>query len=212
MFLQVFSWMLSHVPSFMRPGVSWLLDGLRRITGHIAAVWNALGTSVGAMFMAIANWRGQLAGFAVTVTSALWWLRNTYIPARINAVVSQVISLISQAVSAAHNTAVSIITGVQRWTADRLHELGQWVNGIITWVASQLARIDAFIVAVLRALVHVMSGPVVLAEWLLGALWQASLRRLYAERDRIFEWMLRRSTGFAVWIARMLEDMIVRML
>lgn len=212
MFLQVLSWMLANTPSFMRPGVSWLVDGLRRITGHIANLWNALGSAVGFLFMAIANWRGQLASFAVIVSNGFWWVRNVYIPARLNALLSQVIGLINQSAAWVHNAAVAAVANVQRWMSDQLYGLGQWIGSVIGWVLNQVERIDAFLMALIRALLHVMSGPVVLAEWLIGALWQASLRRLYAERDRIFEWVLSRSTSFAVWLARMIEDMIVRML
>lgn len=212
MFLGVLSWMLAHVPSFMRPGVNWLVDGLRRITGHIASVWNALGASVGALYVAVANWRGQLAQFVVTVAHGLWWLRNVYVPGRLNALQSTIVGLINSAVNAARNNVMAVVLGLERWISDRVYELGRLIGSLTAWATTQLARVDVFLATLLRMLAHVTSGPVVLAEWLIGALYQAALRRLYAERDRIFQWLFRSSQAFTRWLADVIEDMIVRML
>jgi hypothetical protein len=212
MFLGILSWMLSHVPGFFKPAVNWLVDGLRKITGHIAAVWNALGHAVGALFNAVALFRAFIVGFAVTVANGFWWVRNVYIPARLGVLQATLVQLVNWAMATAQDAALALIRAVERWVADRLRELGEWVAGIYAWALHQLASITDLLTALVNALRHVMSGPGHLAEWLLAAMIDALLRRLYTERDRLFNWVFTRSAAFTVWIARQLEDMIVRLL
>ena len=212
MFLGILNWMLSHVPSFMRPGVNWLVDGLRKITGHIAAIWNTLGTAAGVLLNAIAHWQSRMASFVVAVGNAFWWLRNVWLPAQLNALLYTIIGLINGATALVYNTVMAAVLAVERWTSALVAELSRFVVGVRDWAMHQLARVDAFLDGLVRALRHVMSGPDALAEWLVGALFYAALRRLYTERDRIFNWMFAQSSNFALWVARQLEDMIVRLL
>lgn len=212
MFLGILNYLLAHVPSFLRPGVNWLIDGLRKLTGHIAAIWNTLGTSAGAFLNSIAHWQSRLADFVAAVANGLWWLRNVYIPARLTAAQALIAALIASAVAIAYNTLMAALLAVQRWTAFLIAELSEFVGGVRDWALHQLARIDAFITALVSALSHVLSGPAALAEWLVGEMFNAALRRLYTERDRLFNWLFARSASFTVWLARQLEDMIVRLL
>lgn len=212
MFLGILNWMLANAPAFMRPGVGWLIEGLRRITGHISALWNVLGTAAGRLLNAVASLRGQLAGFVATSVNALLWLRNTYIPARLLALQLAIIAVINQAITLAANTTLGLLLALERWVNARLAELGKLTAQILAWASQQLSRIDDLLTALVTGLLHVLSGPVVLAEWLVGAMIDAALRRLYTQRDRIFEWLFTRSHAAALWVARQLEDMIVRLL
>lgn len=212
MFLGILSWMIAHVPSFMRPGVNWLVDGLRRITGHIASLWNTLGNAVGALFNAVAVFRAYVTGFAVTVANGFWWVRNVHIPARLNALQATIITLIGQAVALAHNTVMATIRAVERWAMDRLRELGEFAAGVYRWALDQISALVDTLNALVNALRHVMSGPAALAEWLVGEMWRAFLRHLYANRDRVVNWMFTQSVSFTNWIARQIEDVIVRIL
>jgi hypothetical protein len=212
MFLGILSWMIAHVPGVMRPAVNWLVDGLRKITGHIAALWNTLGNAVGAMFNAVAVFRAFVVGFAVAVANGIWWVKNVYIPARLHALQASIITVLNQALALVHNTLLAIIRGVERWVSDRLRELGEFVGGIYAWALDQFAKLGSTLGALINALRHVMSGPAALAEWLVGEMWRAFLRQLSANRDRIFQWMFTQSVSFTNWLARQIEDMIVRLL
>jgi hypothetical protein len=212
MFLGILSYMISHVPGFMRPAVNWLVDGLRKITGHIAALWNTLGHAVGALFNAVAVFRAYVVGFGVTVANAVWWVKNVYIPARLNALQASIIAVLNQALALAHNTLMSVIRGVERWASDRLRELGEFAAGIYAWALHQLSLVTAGLNALINALRHVMSGPAALAEWLVGEMWRAFLRYAYGNRDRIANWVFSQSVSFTNWIARQIEDVIVRIL
>jgi hypothetical protein len=212
MFLGILSWMIANVPSFMRPAISWLVDGLRKITGHIASLWNTLGNAIGALFNAVAVFRAYVTGFAVTVANGFWWVRNVYVPARINAMQATVAALINAAVAAGQNTVLAIVRGIERWVTDRLRELGEFASGIYEWATHQVALLVSAVNALINALRHVTSGPAVLAAWLVGEMWSAFLRYASANRDRIATWMFTQSVSFTTWIARQIEDVIVRIL
>lgn len=212
MFLGILSYMISHVPGFMRPAVNWLVDGLRKITGHIASLWNTLGQAVGALFNAAAVFRAYIVGFGVAVANAVWWFKNVYIPARINAMVHTIITLINQGMAMVQNAVLAIVYGVERWVSDRLRDLGEFVGGIYAWALHVFAELGSALAGLINALRHVMSGPAALAEWLVGEMWRAFLRYAHGNRDRIANWLLNQSVSFTNWIARQIEDVIVRML
>lgn len=212
MFLAILSWMISHVPGFMKPAVNWLVDGLRKITGHIASLWNTLGHAIGALYNAVATFRAFVVGFSITVANGFWWVRNVYIPGRLNALQATIVGLINWAMTQAQNTVMAVILAVERWVSDRLRELGQFAGGIYAWALDQFARLGSTLGALVNALRHVMSGPAALAEWLIAEMWRAFLRHLYANRDRVAGWLFNQSVSFTTWIARQIEDMIVRIL
>jgi len=212
MFLGILSYMISHVPGFMRPAVNWLVDGLRKITGHIAALWNVLGHAVGALFNAVAVFRAFIVGFAVTVANGFWWVKNVYIPARLNALLYTILALVNQAIAIAQNVVLSVVYGLERWVSDRLRELGAFAAGIYAWALHQLSLLGSALSALINALRHVMSGPAALAEWLVGEMWRSLLRYAYGNRDRVVNWLFSQSVSFTNWIARQIEDIIVRIL
>lgn len=212
MFISIFTWMLANVPGFMRPGVNWLIKGVRQITGVIASIWNVLGMAVGGLFATVNGFRVHLLTFAGTAVNTLWWLRYVYIPRGLDSLWSLAWQAISYAIASARTEVLIWLDGLTRWASAMLTDLREMVSGLGRWALDQIAKVTATISALIRGLSHVLAGPDVLAEWILGALWKSALRRLYAERDRLFIWLFQGSAAFTVWMARVLEDMIVRLL
>lgn len=212
MFVNIFSWMLSNVPGFMRPGVNWLISGVRKITGVVAALWNVLGMAVGGLFNAVNGFRIHLLTFAGKTVMAVWWIKNVWIPNQIWALYSTVTQVISAVIASVRAEVSSWIDALSQWAQWALGQLRELVQGLARWALDQVTKIVATYHALVGALAHVLNGPGALAEWLLGALWQSALRRLYAERDRLLVWLFQGSPSFTAWLARVLEDMIVRLL
>jgi len=212
MFLAVFNWMLAHVPGFMRPGVNWLLDGLRRITGYVSVRWNALGRAVGAVYGAVAALRIHLGQFAVTVFVMGLWLRDVWIPRQIIDATQAIIRWAATLISALRAETAGLVSALDRlieyavnWLIDRLEALRAFTTH---W----LAQLVETTVALVKALGHVLSGPDVLAEWMFSALLRTGMRWLTSNRDRLLDWLLSGSVSFALRVAAAVEDMIVRRL
>lgn len=212
MFVAILNWMLANTPAFLRPGVNWLVSGLRKITGYIASLWNSVGNTFGTWYNTVAATRVHLTTFASTVVFGLLWLRYVWVPAKVGEAVSVVSALISAAVTTVRAEVLATLLGLYVWARLEIGRLASLASAIIDWAQQQIARIDAFGDALLRALAHVTNGPEVLSYWLIGALWKVAARYAYAQRDRIADWLLRGSQTFAIWIARVVEDTLVRML
>lgn len=212
MFVAILDWMLANTPGFLRPGVSWLLSGLRKITGYISSLWNSVGNAAGNLYVTISAMRAHLVTFAVTVMFALLWLELVWIPAKVGEGVNLVQRITIAIIMSVRAELAQGLQAVQAWAQYGLGRLNALVAAVIDWATRQLARVDAFLAALLDALAHVINGPDVLAEWLIGATWRAALRYLFSQRDRIVNWLFRGSFAFTAWIAKVLEDTLVRML
>lgn len=212
MFVAILDWMLANTPSFLRPGAAWLINGLRKITGYVASLWNLVGSAVGNLYGTIAAARNHVVTFAATVVLGLLWLRFVWVPAKVNEGVAVLRNWTASLVATAKAELLAGLHQLYAWTQAVLGDLRALVASVIKWAMAQVARIDAFLSALLRALAHVLSGPDVLAEWLIDATWRAALRYTYAQRDRIANWLLRGSLSFTAWVGRVVEDTLLRML
>jgi hypothetical protein len=212
MFVAIFNWMLSITPGIMRPAVNWLLGGLRKITGYISWLWNSVGNAIGNLLGVFAAVRQHIINFAVTVVYGLLWIRFVWVPAKVNEATSWFTRWVGDVIARVRNEIVEAVQAVSHWVQWAIGEVRVLISNVIDWARDQLARIDAFISMLVRALMHVLSGPEVLAEWLAAAMLKALGRYVFSQRDRFFNWMLRGSISFTGWIAGVVEDMIVRML
>lgn len=210
MFIAVFNWMLAHVPGFFRPGVVWLIDGLRRLTSYVSSRWNAMGRAFGRVYGSIAGLRAHMGNFVVTVYFLGVYLISVYIPRKVTDVVSKAVAVVMYWVDLARNEAKALYAIVIGWTQARIAEIRVKFSDLIRWATSELSDLRNGLAQLLRALGHVLAGPDALAEWMLGGLLRVAARYALGARDRIFNWVLRDSVVFTQWVARLLEDMIVR--
>jgi phage-related protein len=212
MFVAIFDWMLSAVPGFMRPGVGWLLSGLRKMTGYISSLWNSVGNAFGVLYGTIAAVRAHLVTFASTVLFGLLWLRYVWVPAKVSEAIHAIQGIVWTAVAALKAEILGALHALSSWAQWAIGEVRTFITAVVDWAAGQLAGIGEFLGRLVKALQHVLSGPDALAEWLVGGMWRALLRYAFSQRDRIFNWLFKGSFSFTVWIAQVVEDMIVRML
>ena len=212
MFVAIYAWMLSIVPGFLRPGVNWFLNGLRKITGYISWLWNTVGGAIGNLYGVFAAVRQHLINFAVTVVYGLLWIRFVWVPAKVSEATSWVQRWVGGVVATVRNEIIELLQQLSRWAQWAITEVKALISDVIDWAIQQLGKLGALLDALIRALLHVLSGPEVLAEWLVAAMVKALGRYVFNQRDRLFNWLLRGSISFTGWVAGVVEDMIVRML
>lgn len=212
MFFAILNAMLSQAPAFIRAAVGWLIDGLRSITNYVSARWNELGNAISAWYQRVVYWAGAVAVFASLLRTFVTWLILVRIP-----------GVMAQSVDAVVGYVNAFVRGVRDGLLAALGDVRQWVTDAVAWLRNGLASLEVFVrywldrvfIAVsnlVGLLGHVLNGPVVLAEWLVGAMWAAMLRLVYRERDRIFSWLTRESVAFTGWFTRELENVILRWL
>lgn len=212
MFLSIFNFMLAHVPRFLRPGVDWLLNGLRSITNYVSQRWNALGDMVNRWYQQVVFWGATVSEFAWRLHYFAIWLLQVWIPAFVAGVVNGAVSMLVDMVRTVRDFLMGVIAGVRQvldaavtWLSARLADLVRFTTEWIDRLVGTLANL-------IRALGHVLNGPGVLAEWLVSAMWASFQRFLYQNRDRVFSWLTRESVAFTRWVTRELEDIILRWL
>lgn len=212
MFLAIFNWLTANAPGFLRPAVNWLVSGLRSITDYIGARWNEVGRAVNRWLVKVAFWGAAFGRALSRLAVFATWLVRVRIPLAIAAVVGPVVSALSSAIQAARDFASGLVAGLRSWVIDTYNQVVGFLSEVKTFVQQWVDRIRGTLADLIRALSHVLNGPEALAEWLIAAIWRASLRFLAAQRDRIALWLTRESVAFTRWLTTELENIILRWL
>lgn len=212
MFLSIFNRLVANSPGFMRPAVNWLVNGLRNITNYIGERWNAVGHAVGRWLVQVAYWGLSLTRVLGRLAVFASWLVLVRIPSAISTAISVVASALSRAIQAAREFAAGLVAGLRSWAVDAVNWLVGKLSELASFVSRWIDHLRATLATLIGALKHVLQGPDVLAQWLVGAMWRASGRFLAAQRDRIALFLTRESVAFTRWLARELEDIILRWL
>lgn len=212
MFVTVLNWMLRNVPGFMRPAVNWLVDGIRKITSHISARWNVLGMAAGVMYGAISGLRTQITTYVLTLANFTHWLTTVYVPRKVHESLDWLQRITNSALAALRQEVAVVRDAIVRWVSQQVGRIDAFIDGVTRWATRQIDELLTTLGQLRRALAHVTSGPRLLAEWLVGEMWGALGRHLYAARDRIAQWLSRESVAFTRFIATTIEDVLVRIL
>lgn len=212
MFLAIFSWLYSHLPSDLRAAGERIVEALRRITNRVSGLWNILGRSLGRWYTTLASFRDAVLTFAASVADAVGWLKSVAIPRAVKALQAQLTQWVNGLIAGARALAVKLVDALERVIRAALNALARALDALRTIALSRLASLKATLDQLIKALGIVLRGPEAIAEWIAGAMWRATLRLLYANRDRALNWLLRGSPAFARWVAGVVEDMIVRLL
>lgn len=212
MFLNIFNWMLAHAPGFMRPALGWLVDGLRSITNYISARWTSLGQVANLWRARVNYWWLRALDFLLTFGIFATWLVLVFVPGKVSMAIAGLYNVVNVLVGQAIAFARAGLAALERWAVAHVSELLSLLAALKTYALHWIDKLINGLAALLRALVHVLSGPDVLAEWLAGAMWRALGRLLYAQRDRIALWLTRESVAFTRWLALELESIILRWL
>lgn len=211
-FLAILNWMLSHTPGFIRPAVSWLLEGLRRITGWISSRWNWLGVSVSRFLAGVIAFRTALWDFVGQTWTRIVWLVRVVIPRAVAVALSAVWRWVLYARQLAADALSAGLATLRRWAQSGLNYLGGLLSAVRTWAGRQFDKLTATTAELIKRLFPVLNGPAVLAEWLIAALVRVAYRYAYASRDRIAQWLLAGSPSFTRWLAAAMEQIILRWL
>lgn len=211
-FLAVLNWMLNHTPGFMRPAVSWLLDGLRKITAFISSRWNWLGQSVGRFFQAVTAFRAALWGLVSAIWRVSAWVVRVYVPRVVAAARAAILRAVDLAMDKAVKALNAVIATLRHLTKVAIDAVRGALSDLRAWALARVNELFATLAALIRSLLPILNGPAVLAEWLVGALWSAFGRYLFRQRDRVAHWLLDGSPVFTRWLASTMESIIVRWL
>lgn len=212
MFLAILNWMAGHVPGFLRPAVNWLIGGLRDITNYISSRWNALGDAVTSWYQRVLRWQEIAYGFTYRVHLFVQWLVLIRIPQAIGAAVSTLDTVLRYLVAQAFQLAIDAVNFVQYWLNYWVELLSRVIEDLRTWAVDWINRLVVTVRSLIGSLAHVLNGPDALAEWLWSAIYRRTLRLIREQRDRIASWLLRESVEFSRWLAREIEDVIMRWL
>lgn len=212
MFLVILDWLLQHVPGFIRPAVDWLLNGLRRITDYIAWRWEWLGTSVKRWVMVVQSWAVAAQRFVVSVVDAVRWLKQVLIPRVLAMAKAELSKVFTASIAILHRWITAVVATLRSWAERSLALLSAALSAVRTWAQRQLDRLTGGLADLRKALAVVLGGPDRLAQWLIASIWRALLHYIYANRDRIGQWVTRESVTFTRWLAGAIEDVLVRWL
>lgn len=144
--------------------------------------------------------------------STIKWLVITRIPKIAADTLNNAIKWATSRVNWALNIARGLVSTLERWTRATINTLRSWAESSVKWLTGQVNSLLANVKKVLDRVFGLWSTPLRLAEWLIGALWTVALRYLYSQRERIAAWFINSSGAFTVWLARTLENILVRML
>lgn len=211
-FLAVLNWMLDKTPSFMRPAVSWLLDGLRRLTTFISSRWNWLGVSVGKFFQSISAFRAALWGFVSAVWSISAWIVQVLIPRSLTAARDAIIRTIGRELDRLGAAISAGLATLKAWAGHAIDTARGLLDNLRVWAIERVNSLMASLAGLVRMLAPILGGPAALAEWLIGAIVGALGRYAYKQRDRLAHWLLDGSPVFTRWLASTIESVIVRWL
>lgn len=212
MFLNIFNWMLANAPGFMRPALGWFVEGVRSITNYISQRWTSLGSIAQLWRVRVIYWLKRVLDFGATLAAFCLWLVVVFVPNYVGAKVVQLVNYAQSLVGQAIAYLSGLLAALQAWAVDRIADLIDLMGRIRDWAKYWLDKLVVGFNDLLHALVHVLSGPDVLAEWLVSAMWRAMARLVYANRDRIWSWLTRESVAFTQWLALQVEDIVMRWL
>lgn len=212
MFVAILNWMVAHTPGILRPAVNWLIEGLSRITGFIASRWNTLGVKVSGWMWSIAYFKDRVLNFARATLEVMTWVKNVYIPTFVGAVGASIRQTLNDTANWLRGLIEGGLATLRHWTEAVANALGSLIDAVQRFAQYWIDQIIAYLASLVQGLEHVLSGPQALAEWLVAAMWQAGKRYVYAQRDRIAQWILRESTVASRWLAAEIENIILRWL
>lgn len=212
MFLDILNWMIARAPGFIRPGLEWLVEGIRQVVNHVSNQWNRLGMVFAYWVNAIVGWKVNLTNFALRVVSAVAWIRNVFIPYAISVAVQAMRSAIDAASAYLYGLITGGLDTLRRWVDWIVSLAHEAINAVKAFATHWIDRLIVVVSDIIRAIQHVINGPDVLAEWLVSSMWRALGRYASAQRDRIVMWLTRESVTFTRWLATELESIIMRWL
>lgn len=212
MFLSILNYMLAHVPGFMRPAVNWLINGLQGITSFISDRWNALGRMVDRWWTQVSFWAATVSQFSWSMHYFAVWLVKVRIPSAIAVVVNAATAFLRGLIQGARDAASTLVAQAITWARGLLDTLAARLSDVLAFARDWIDRLRTTVSGLIGALRHVLGGPEALAQWLVAALWRESIKFLRAQQDRIVLWLTRESVVFTRWLAREIEDIILRWL
>ncbi len=196
-----------------------VLDLARRVADSFGKVWDTLT----AFFAQLAQAAGHIAGgglalagsltrFAIALASRLPYILFVYVPQLVGALASQVIAWTLEYVGQVENRLHTLANDVLSWAQGQVNALFGDLNDLRTWAMGQLADIINTLTWTWHLVATFLTDPNVLAQWLLGALFNVAKQWVEANSVALVRWGLSVAVSGTIRAAGLIEDIIVRIL
>lgn len=202
---------IKYVPSPFGGPARWIADRVYGIfdDGVKFARWIKTGATAmaarGVVYLALA------LSFAYETATTLQWLAFTEIPRRFTSAINTVKQWVSPLINSVRNTLQHAINVLTDWAQKRIAEIINAANTLRAWALGKIHGIENYLNNTVSKWYERLTSPTKFAEWILGALINAFLRYLYANRDKLARWFVDSSPAFTMWLTRQMSSIIGRM-
>lgn len=203
---------LDHLPGL-------LANPLRRVADRIFSILDDGVTFARWIKSGIAYWYSFALSFASTLVTlgaetvaTATWVVKTFIPQRIAAAIDAVKRWASPLITAALNTAKSLITDLKNFAIAQINKAIGLANAIREWATGQLNSIRDKLTKTVDVWFDRLTHPEKMVAWILAPLITALLAYFYGKRDLIARWFLQSSPAFTTWLASVIEKVLVKIL
>lgn len=157
----------------------------------------------------VRNWAQSFIGHVFTT---LKWIITTAIPRFVQNAVDTLSRWVSRLVDELRNAISSVYHTIVRWATDLFNRVSDYIRHVENWATHEISSIWNNLRAVIAKVNHFLTDPFVLVEWFWDAI-IAKTKRWVRENEEFFaRWFLARIIGGTVRLARVLEDLIIRIL
>lgn len=203
---------LAHFPGIIKKAGKWILDRIWSVfdDGLRFARW--IKSGVQAM---IGGGKNVIRGIRDALTETYWtvkWIILTEIPRRAKRAFDDAIKWAGANLNWLRGKLEGAISTLERWAKQAISTLKGWAENAVKWLTNNVNSLIANVKKLLDRVFGTWSTPLRLAEWAIGAIWTVALRYAYSNRERIARWFIQSSAAFAQFIARTIEQLLVRLL
>ena len=203
---------IDHLPGFLKNPLHSVADRVFSILddGVTFAKWIKSGVAYWYTYaLALASTLVTLGAEVVTTAT---WLVKTFIPQRIAAAIDAVKKWVSPIITAALNTAKSLINDLRTFAVAQINKAINLVNTLRDWALGQLNALKDKITKTVDVWFDRLTHPEKMVAWILAPLITALLAYIYGKREQIAQWLLRSSPAFTTWLASTIEKVLVKIL
>lgn len=192
---------------------------VRAIWAAISSVWNVStdfwwriaqvafpGVQIIADLRRLAQWFASRAGIAV------WWIIHVLVPRSITVAVDAVTSWISRIINDIRQVISTVYHAALDFAQKLVNALHNLVNQILHWAQQEIGKLITDLRALKDFVTHFLTDPRVLVEWLWNAFWAKARDWVIRHEEWAARWFLARAVSVTVFAARIIEDIIVRIL
>lgn len=208
-------WVLSLIYSVTGP-IRRLAEEVQQrlavLWGNVTRVFGRIRTAWSRLYQRFVSLRNGILWSAWELYTTLRYWFQVKVPSLLWHVYTNANTWARKAVADALSRAWHWVYDLRRWAIKSLNWLTDSLGKLRTWAVKALGEVWNTLSRTAKRVADLLGDPRRLAEWAAGAMTSAVLRYLHAKREAIGSWLTRRSVAFTLWFARMLDDVIGRIM